>query len=141
MDFSGKTALVACIGAAVVLLVLDLLWLRLVMGPLFKTELGELMRPEPALVPAALFYLLYVAGIVVFAVMPGVAASSLLRAGVFGAFLGLLAYGTYDLTNLATLKIWPVKVAILDMAWGSFVTAASAVAGTAAAMAIARSGN
>jgi uncharacterized membrane protein len=130
MDFTGKAAILAYIIAAATLLILDVAWLRVVMGPLYRAELGELMREQPALTPSVLFYLFYVVGIVVFAVMPGVSATSVLRAGLLGGLLGCLAYSTYDLTNLATLKQWPLNVAVLDIAWGTFVTSASAMAGT-----------
>ena len=138
MDFTGKAALIAYACAAATLLVLDIAWLRVVMGPLYRAELGELIRAQPSIAPSVVFYLLYVVGIVVFAIMPAVDSTSLLRAGLLGGFLGLLAYGTYDLTNLAMLKAWPLNLAILDIAWGSFVTAVAAVSGTAAVIACCR---
>ncbi len=138
MDFTAKTAFTAYACAAVTLLILDLAWLRVVMEPLYRAELGALLRAKPSLVPTAVFYLLYVVGIVVFAIMPAVDSTSLLRAGLLGALLGLIAYGTYDLTNLATLRHWPLNLALLDIAWGSFVTACAAVAGTAAVIAFGR---
>ena len=138
MDFTGKAALTAYGCAAATLLILDVAWLRVVMGPLYRAELGAMIRAQPSLVPSAVFYLLYVVGIVVFAIMPAVDSTSVLRAGLLGGFLGLLAYGTYDLTNLATLKAWPLNLAIIDIAWGAFVTAAAAVSGTAAVIAFCR---
>ena len=117
-------------GAALVLSVLDVLWLWWVVGRLYRAELGSLMRTEVAVLPAVAFYLIYIVGIVVFAVMPAVASGSLLRAAGLGALLGFIAYCTYDLTNLATLNGWPVKVAMLDIAWGTFISALAAVGGT-----------
>ena len=109
MDFTGKAALIAYACAAATLLVLDIAWLRVVMVPLYRAELGELIRAQPSIAPSVVLYLLYVAGIVVFAIMPAVDSTSLLRAGLLGGFLGLLSYGTYDLTNLAILKAWPLN--------------------------------
>ena len=117
-------------GAALVLSVLDVLWLWWVVGRLYRAELGSLMRTEVAVLPAVAFYLIYIVGIVVFAVMPAVASGSLLRAAGLGALFGFIAYCTYDLTNLATLNGWPVKVAMLDIAWGTFISALAAVGGT-----------
>ena len=110
----------------------------MVAGPLYQAELAEIIRAQPSLAPSAVFYLLYVAGIVAFAIMPAVASTSLLRAGLLGGFLGLLAYGTSDLNNLATLKQWPVNLTVLNIAWGTFVSAVSAVSGTAAVIASCR---
>ena len=116
-------------GAAVVLSVLDVLWLWLVVGRLYRAELGSLMRTDVAMLPAVAFYLIYLVGVVGFAVMPALAAGSFMRAAGLGALFGFIAYCTYDLTNLATLNGWPVKVAILDIAWGTFITALASVGG------------
>lgn len=138
MDFTGKTAAMAYGCAAITLMVLDVAWLNAVMGPLYQAELGEMIRGQPSFAPSAVFYLLYGVGILVFAIMPGVDSTSLLRASLLGGFLGLLAYGTSELTNLATLKQWPLNLAVLNIAWGTFVTAVAAVSGTAAVMAMGR---
>lgn len=138
MDFTGKTAVIAYGCAAITLMLLDLAWLNAVMGPLYQAELGEMVRAQPSFAPSAFFYLLYAVGIVVFAIMPGVDSTSLLRAGLLGGFLGLLAYGSSDLNNLATLKQWPLNLAVLNIAWGTFATAVAAVSGTAAVMAMSR---
>ena len=117
-------------GAALVLSLLDVLWLWLVVGRLYRAELGSLMRADVAMLPAVAFYLIYVAGIVVFAVMPAASSGSLARAACLGALLGFIAYCTYDLTNLATLNGWPAKIALLDITWGTFITALAAMGGT-----------
>ena len=111
--------------AALVLAVLDVLWLWLVVGRLYRAELGTLMRVDVAMLPAVAFYLIYLVGVVVFAVIPAAASGGVWRAAGLGALLGFVAYCTYDLTNLATLNGWPVKVAMLDIAWGTFITALS----------------
>ena len=112
----------------VVILVLDLLWLKLVMGGAFKTELGDIALEAPRLTPAAMFYVMYAVGVLVFVAIP-TASSPWHTALGLGALFGLMAYGTYDLTNMATLKPWTWKLAGMDMAWGTLVTAVSAVAG------------
>lgn len=128
--------LMAYAGAAAAFLALDFVWLNLAGRYLYRPYLGDLLADEPNLAVAALFYLVYVAGIVVFAVMPGLAAKSMLMTAALGALLGLVAYGTYDITNLATLRGWPVIVSVVDLAWGICVTATAATAGHLAARAV-----
>ena len=123
----------AYIGALLAFLVLDGLWLGLLMSSTYKELFGPLMLASPNWGPAAVFYLLYVVGVVFFVVRPALAQGSARRAAVTGAFFGLIAYGTYDMTNLATLKGWPPVVTIVDMAWGMVLTAATATAGFYAA--------
>lgn len=115
--------------SAVVLLALDAVWLGLATRLLYRPQIGALLLESPNLTIAALFYLVYVVGVVVFAVLPGAEARSLPSALGLGALLGLVAYGTYDITNLATLKGWTVMVAVADIAWGVLVSALSAMAG------------
>jgi len=116
----------AYLAAALVFLGLDAVWLSTMADRLYRPAIGHLMAERFALGPAALFYLLYVAGILWFAVAPAVASRRPLAALGAGALLGLLAYATYDLTNQATLKGWPWHVTLADMAWGAFVTGAAA---------------
>ena len=123
--------------AAAVFLVLDAAWLTLMADRLYRPLLGHLLAPGFALAPAALFYLLYVAGMVHFAVAPGVLRGRARHAAASGALLGLLAYATYDLTNQATLLGWPWAVTLVDLCWGTFVTA---VASGAAARVVLRRG-
>lgn len=127
------TQLTAYGAAVVVFLGLDALWLGVVARGFYARRLGALLRPRPDLRIALVFYLFYVAGIVLFAVQPGLAAESWAVAAAHGAALGLLAYGTYDLTNQATLRDWPVAVTLVDMAWGGALTATAAIAGFLAA--------
>ncbi|MGV3493904.1 MAG: DUF2177 family protein [Ramlibacter sp.] len=117
--------------AALVFLGLDAIWLSTMAARLYRPAIGHLLAPDFALAPAALFYLLYVAGIVAFAVAPAVASGRALEALARGAALGLLAYATYDLTNQATLRAWPWHLTLADMAWGTFVTGAAAWAAAA----------
>lgn len=120
---------VAYAAAAICFFALDFIWLSVATGFVYKPMLGQLLAPEPSLPIAALFYVFYVVGIVVFAVLPAASAGSWLMALGLGALLGLVAYGTYDITNLATLRDWPVMVSVIDLAWGTSVSALAAFAG------------
>lgn len=110
---------------AVVFIVIDAVWLTLIANKFYKSQLGSLLKPKADLKPAVVFYLLYVVGMVVFALRPAIEAGSVGMAAGLGALLGLIMYATYDLTNYSTLKGWPFKVVAADLAWGTFVTAAS----------------
>jgi uncharacterized membrane protein len=116
----------------VVMLALDALWLGVIAKPIYQRGIGHLMAAEPRLVVAALFYLLFALGLVIFAVLPSGAAAGWARTAGLAALFGFFAYATYDLTNLATLRDWPVGLSLLDMAWGSTVSAVAACAGKAA---------
>ena len=113
----------------VVLTAVDFLWLGLVALDFYKKEIGSMMLEKPRLEVAALFYVLCAAGITFLAVQPALAAGEWHKALLFGALFGLCAYGTYDLTNLATLQRWSFRLTVVDMAWGTFLTAAASLAG------------
>ncbi|WP_460042405.1 DUF2177 family protein [Pseudomonas sp. S2_H01] len=121
-----KRFLSAYLPTLLAFLVLDGLWLGVLMGPTYREWLGPLMLARPVIFPAVLFYLIYIVGIVLIGVLPGVGRASLRYAAGYSALLGLMAYGTYDLTNWATLQGWPSQLALVDWAWGTF---ASGVAG------------
>lgn len=123
------TYVVAYIATAVVFLGLDALWLSRVALGMYRRELGSLLLDKPNLPIAAAFYLLYVAGIVVLAVVPALGEGGWVKALLLGAVLGLVAYGTYDITNLSTLKGWSAKLALIDIAWGTVLTAVTATIG------------
>jgi len=125
-----KKPLLAYIATLLAFLLLDGIWLGVLMAPTYRELLGSLMLEKPLLVPAAVFYCLCVFGCVVFVVLP---AQSWQRAAKMGALLGLVAYGTYDLTNWATLRGWSVQVSLLDWAWGTFATAVACTVGFLAA--------
>ncbi len=120
--------LIAYVATAVVFFAIDFVWLTRAVG-FYRGEIGNLLLDEPKLGYAAGFYLLYVVGVVVLVVMPAVTAGSWVQALLMGALLGLVAYGTYDMTNMATLKGYTLRVALVDMGWGTFLTAVSALAG------------
>ncbi|RVT92091.1 DUF2177 family protein [Rhodovarius crocodyli] len=107
--------------SAAVMLPIDAAWLKLSAEPLYRARIGHLMRAEGfGLAPAVTFYFLYLAGVLVLAQLP---AATWQGAAWRGAVLGLVAYGTYDLTNQATLRDWPVMVTVIDLAWGTVLTA------------------
>jgi uncharacterized membrane protein len=111
-----------------ILFAIDLVWLGVVAKPFYRRHLGALMRESPRWGPAVLFYLLYVAALLVFAVVPGIEHQSLSRAVLLGAGLGFICYATYDLTNLALAQGFPTIVAVVDIAWGAVLSAVVAAA-------------
>jgi len=117
------------LASAAALLVAEAAWLGLVAGDLFRKEVGHLLRPAFRPAPAAAFYMIYVVAILVFAVLPGLEARQLQRSLALGGFLGLVAYATFDLTAMAVFKGFPLRLAAVDMAWGTLVTASVAGAG------------
>jgi uncharacterized membrane protein len=118
-----KTYVVGYLAALVALAILDALWLGLASREFYKARLGQLLLERPNWYAAILFYLIHALGIVVFAVP---LAGSLLAAVGYGALFGFCVYAAYDLTNLATLRGWPLTVSLVDLAWGAVVTAAAA---------------
>jgi uncharacterized membrane protein len=128
-----RQLVIAYCAALAALLAIDALWLVVLMGPAYKVWLGTLMLAEPKWLPAAAFYLLFTVGLVVFAVMPAVRKQDWRTAALLGGLLGLVAYGTYDLSNLATLRGWPWQLTLVDMAWGGVLACLAAVAGYMAA--------
>jgi len=135
MAAAMKKTLTAYLAALLFLVVADGIWLGLLMPQQYQAWIGPLMRAQPLLLPAAAFYLLYPVGVVVFAVLPALERSSWAHAVALGALLGLLAYGTYDLSNLATLQGWPLQLTLVDMLWGTALTAATSTAAFFAARA------
>jgi uncharacterized membrane protein len=102
-----------------VFFVIDMIWLGAVAKGFYRKHLGDLLSPKVNWGAALLFYLLFIAGLLIFAVRPALAQGAPLQALLLGALFGLIAYATYDLTNLATLKDWPVVVTVVDLAWGT----------------------
>jgi len=122
---------------AAVMLALDAAWLGLIAKSFYRDGIGHLMADPPNLVAGAVFYLLYPVGVMIFAVAPAAWSGGLaapadvpwLRVVLAGALFGFFAYATYDLSNLATLRGWPLRLALVDIAWGTALTAAAATAG------------
>lgn len=112
-----------------VFLAIDLVWIGAVAADFYQRRLGHLLGDGMLWVPALLFYSIYVLGILVFAVLPGLDAVALRRTVALGAFLGFLAYATFDLTSMALFRDFPLSVVIADMAWGTILTGSVAAAG------------
>jgi uncharacterized membrane protein len=106
----------------------DYIWLKRAMG-FYRSELGDLLAEKPNLMAATALYSIYFVGIVVLTVMPAEGGDGWVSAVRSGGLLGLVAFATYDLTNMATLRRWPLVVTVVDMIWGTFVTALSSLAG------------
>lgn len=119
----------AYIGSAVAMLALDFVWLTTMVPRIYRPALGDKLADPPNLWIAAVFYLLYVVGIVVLAILPALEQRNWLMALGSGALLGLVAYGTYDFTNLSTLRDWPVGLSLIDVAWGTVLTGVVALVG------------
>ena len=115
--------------SAVVFFGLDLLWLGVVARGFYARQMGDLLREQPNLGVAGVFYAVYVAGIVLFAILPALQNQSWWTALLLGVALGVVAYATYDLTNLATLRRWPLALAAVDVVWGGVLTGLAATAG------------
>jgi len=114
-----KQMLVLYLITLAVFFLIDMIWLGVVAKGFYRKHLGPLMSPKVNWAAAILFYLLFIVGLVVFAVRPALAAGKPVQALLLGALLGLISYATYDLTNLATLKDWPIVVTVVDLIWGT----------------------
>jgi uncharacterized membrane protein len=124
-----KKYLILYLATAFVLVFIDGVWLGVIAKDFYRSRVGHLMSPEVNWWAAAAFYLIYPVGVVIFANNPVLTGGAWSTALLYGALFGFFAYATYDLTNLATLRNWPVSLTALDMAWGALVTGVSAVAG------------
>jgi uncharacterized membrane protein len=121
--------LAAYVAVAFAIVILDFVWLGMIARPMYLQGIGHLMAERPDLPVAALFYAVYALGLMVFAVTPPGPTARLRETLVAGTLFGFFAYATYDLTNLATLKQWPVMIAVVDITWGSMVSGVAAGAG------------
>jgi len=129
MGLQMRTILIAYLATAVVFFSMDFVWLSTATSILYRPRIGALLLDKPNMPVAAAFYLVYVIGVIVFAVLPAVEQGDWTRALWGGALLGLVAYGTYDMTNLATLTNWSVAVSIGDWIWGTVASGVAATAG------------
>ncbi len=100
---------------------IDMVWLSLVASKFYQSQIGQYLKPKPNWTAAILFYLLYIVGILVFAVLPNLEKGPV-KAATYGALFGFIAYATYDLTNYSTMKAWPLKLTMVDMVWGTVLT-------------------
>ncbi|MBX3568507.1 MAG: DUF2177 family protein [Rhizobiaceae bacterium] len=124
-----KSYLIAYVATGAVFLGIDAIWLGVMAERLYRPLLGHVLVDGFNLAPAIAFYVLYIAGLMVFALSPAFASGKWTTAALYGALFGFFAYATYDLTNQATIKGWPTIITIADLCWGTFVSAVSATAG------------
>ena len=111
-----------------VFFLIDMIWLGLVAKNFYRSQIGTLLKADVNWTAAIIFYAMFIAGLIVFVIAPAVAKGSWTHALIFGALFGLITYATYDLTNLATLKDWPLLVTIVDMCWGAVLAASVSTA-------------
>jgi uncharacterized membrane protein len=107
---------------------IDMVWMGFLARNFYRNQIGFLMKSDINWTAAIVFYVLFVVGLVLFVITPAIEKNSWMHALLFGALFGLITYATYDLTNLATLKDWPVLVTVVDLAWGAALAAAVSTA-------------
>ncbi len=129
MAISISKVLLAYALTFLVFLAIDLVWLGFVAKDLYRRQLGSLLSENVNWAAAIIFYLLFVAGVFLFAIAPATEKQSLSHAVIYGALFGFFTYATYDLTNLATLKDWPIKIVFIDIVWGMVLTGLVSSAG------------
>ena len=117
------------ITTTLVMVVIDMVWLGFIAKPMYQAGIGHLMAEKPNIAAAISFYALFPVGLMIFAILPESANSEWQRTALLGALFGFFTYATYDLTNLATLKSYPLQLALIDILWGSLVSAVAATAG------------
>ncbi|MDY0125823.1 MAG: DUF2177 family protein [Anaerolineaceae bacterium] len=118
-----KTFLVAF----AVFLGIDMLWLTVIASKFYKSQIGHLMADKAKLLPAAIFYIIFIAAMVYFVIVPALEHQNMTQLLLSAAIFGFVTYATYDLTNMATLKDWPLLVTVVDLAWGTFISLAVSV--------------
>ena len=106
---------------------IDMVWLVVVAKNFYREQIGFLMKPDVNWLAAIIFYLLFITGLIIFVITPAMVKQSWVHALLYGALFGLVTYATYDLTNLATVKDWPLLVTVVDLVWGSVLAASVSV--------------
>ncbi len=124
-----KIALISYGLTLIVFLIVDLVWLGIIAKNLYSKYLGEFMTDSINWTAAIIFYLIFVAGLLIFVIYPSVEKNSVTQVLVLGALFGIITYSTYDLTNLATLKGWPIQIVIIDIIWGSVLSTIVSLSG------------
>ncbi len=124
-----KSILISYLFTFIVFLMIDLLWLGIIAKNLYQKYLGNLLSDKVNWTAAFIFYFIYVAGISIFAIYPAIQKGSAFNAILMGALFGLFTYATYDLTNLATLKDWPITIVFIDILWGIILSASVSLSG------------
>ncbi|MHC1716616.1 MAG: DUF2177 family protein [Candidatus Dojkabacteria bacterium] len=110
-----------------VFLAIDFIWLNFIAKNLYAQKIGHLLAENPNLIAALIFYVVFIVGIIIFAVIPGYESKSLVKVILLASLFGFLTYSTYDLTNLATLKNWPLSITIIDLVWGTSISTVTAI--------------
>lgn len=118
----------AYVAGIIVFFIIDFIWIGTIASGFYKEQIGHLRGAKVNIPAAIIFYLLYIAGILIFAVKPALAAETIRPALIYGALFGFFCYATYDFTNYATLKDWPLKMVVVDIIWGVFLTGSVATA-------------
>ena len=124
-----KCFLIAVLIASIIFLIIDVIWLSFATKSFYRPLLGDLISDKPVLWAAGLFYILYMFGMAVIVIQPCIEPSSLFKSLYMGFVFGLVAYGTYNLTNMAVIKDWSPTVVFVDMFWGGSLTAVSSTTG------------
>ena len=122
--------IVAYFATLVVFLAIDSVWLSTMANRLYKPTLGDILLPQFLPAPAIAFYLVFVVGVIIFAVTPAIQSGNWVQALVYGGLFGFFSYGVYDLTNWATLRNWTWQITFADVCWGTFLTGTAAALGT-----------
>ena len=124
-----KTIIISCLFTSVIFLIIDLIWLSYMVKNFYRPNLGPLLTDKPVMWAAILFYLVYVLGLSVIILMPAIDNNSIYQAFWNGIIFGVVAYGTYNFTNMATVKNWSANVVFIDVIWGGILTGTSSALG------------
>ena len=124
-----KTIIVTCLFTSVIFLIIDLIWLSYMVKNFYRPNLGSLLTDKPVMWAAILFYLVYVLGLSIIILMPAINNDSIYQAFWNGIIFGVVAYGTYNFTNMATVKNWSANVVFVDVMWGGILTGTSSALG------------
>ena len=124
-----KSFVLASIFTSIVFLIIDIIWLSITVKLLYRPAIGNLLNDKPVLWAAGLFYIIYILGLAFVIIRPAIYNNSSIQALCMGFIFGLVAYGTYNLTNMATVKGWSPSVVFVDMLWGGSLTAFSSYSG------------
>ena len=124
-----KLLIISFIFVSTIFLIIDVLWLSITVKSLYRPALGDLLKDKPVMWAAVLFYIIYMVGLALIILKPALANDSILQALWTGVVFGVVAYGTYNLTNMATVKNWSASIVWIDMLWGGFLTGFSSAVG------------
>ena len=124
-----KVFYISVLIASIIFLFIDVIWLSIATKSFYRPNIGNLLLDKPILWAAALFYIIYMLGVSIVVIQPSLEADSIIKSIYLGFVFGLVAYGTYNLTNMAILKDWSAKVTFVDMFWGGFLTSFSSFSG------------